>query len=103
MGEQIVGTTKTSISLDDSLIMFPTLIFTFSHSVGWLVTSFPNVFIKSDSLPVDGEINWSRACSGSLNRKSLSLFVAKLNLATPRETCLLAQGGILAICGIFAA
>ena len=49
--EQIVGTTKTSISLDDSLLMFPTLTLTFSHSVGWLVTSFPNVFIKSDSLP----------------------------------------------------
>ena len=56
LGEQIVGTTKTSISPDDSLLMFPT----FSHSVGWLVTSFPKVFINSDSLPVDGKNNWSR-------------------------------------------
>ena len=62
MGEQIVGTTKTSVSLDDSLFMFPTLTLTFSHSVGWLVTSCPKVFIKSDSVPVDGKINWSRAC-----------------------------------------
>ena len=60
MGEQIVGTTKTSISLDDSLFMFPMVTLTFSHSVDFV--HFRRFFIKSDSVPVDGKINWSHAC-----------------------------------------
>ena len=60
IGEHIVHTTKTSISLNDSLLVFLTLT-QFFTAVGWLVTSVPKVFIESDSLPAVGKFNWSRA------------------------------------------
>ena len=123
MGEQIVGTTKTSISLDDSLLMFPTLTSLF-HTllVGWwrhFRRFLSTVTLCQWMVRITGRVRvvWYSS-SGSPNQKSLSLssqlrrspfylwlglglFAAKLSLATPRVKCLRSRG-MLAICGISA-